>query len=110
MTRFNKLLRVVLRFLLVWAVDAISLMITALLLPGIALVAQQGQSRLAVAASAALLLGLVNFLIRPIILLVARPFGLVATFVVGFFVNAVALLITAALLPGFQISGIYFRP
>ncbi len=106
MTRFNKLLRVVLRFLLVWAVDAISLMITALLLPSIALVAQQDQSRLAVAASAALVLGLVNFLIRPIILLVARPFGLVVTFVVGFFVNAAALLITAALLPGLQISGL----
>ncbi len=107
MTRLSKLLRMVLRFLLVWAVDAISLVVTAALLPGMALVAQQGQSSLAVAASAALVLGLVNFLIRPIILLVARPFGLVVTFVVGFFVNALALLITAALLSGLQISGIF---
>jgi len=92
--------------LLVWAVDAISLLITAGFLPGIALAAQEGQSHLAVAAVAALIMGLVNFLIRAIILLTVRSFGLVATFVVGFFVNAVALLITAALLPGFQISGI----
>jgi uncharacterized membrane protein YvlD (DUF360 family) len=106
MTRLSKLLRMTLRFLLVWAVDAISLLITALVLPGFALVAREGYTSLTIAAVAALVLGLVNFLIRPIILLVARPFGMVVTFVVGFFVNALALIITAALLPGLQISGL----
>lgn len=106
MTRLSKLLRMVLRFLLVWAVDAISLLVTAALLPGINLAVQGGGSLLALAAAAALMLGLVNFLVRPIVLLVARPFGLVVTFVVGFFVNALALIITAALLPQFQVNGI----
>lgn len=106
MTRLSKLLRILLRFLLVWAVDAISLWVTALVLPGFDLVAREGYTSLTIAAVAALVLGLVNFLIRPTILLVARPFGMVVTFVVGFFVNALALIITSALLPGLRISGI----
>ena len=45
-----------------------------------------------------------NFLIRPVILLLALPFGFIAIFIVGFFLNAVALLITAQLLIGFHIN------
>ena len=48
--------------------------------------------------SAALLLAMVNLVIRPIVLLLARPLGWIASFVIGFLVNAVALWITAALL------------
>ena len=79
--------------------DALSLLATAALLPSITLQAQDGGSVLAVAAAAALVLGLVNFIIRPIMLLVAQPFGFIVMFVVGFFVNALALVITSALLP-----------
>jgi hypothetical protein len=49
--------------------------------------------------------GVVQCHLRPIVLLVARPFGLVAILIVGFFVNALALWITAALAPvGFATS------
>ncbi len=95
------------RFLLVWTVDAVSLVITAALLPGMAILSAMGKPAWLVAAIAALTLGLVNFIVRPVILLAARPFGLVATLVVGFFVNALTLLITAALLPGFELQGIF---
>ena len=57
-----------------------------------------------VAVSAALLLAIVNLLIRPIVLLLARPLGWIAMLVVGFLVNAVALWITAWLLPGFDVT------
>jgi len=57
-----------------------------------------------VAVSAALLLAMVNLLIRPAIFLVARPLGWIAQFIIGFFVNAIALWITAWLLPGFDVS------
>ncbi len=106
MTRLSKLLNMLLRFIAVWAVDALSLLATAALLPGINLAAQEGASVLAVAAAAALVLGLVNFIIRPIILLVAQPFGFIVMFVVGFFVNALALVITSNLLPAFEVRGI----
>lgn len=51
------------------------------------------------------MLGIVNLIIRPLILLLALPFGFFALFAVGLFVNAIAMTITAALLPGFTISG-----
>jgi uncharacterized membrane protein YvlD (DUF360 family) len=104
--RLSKPVRMALRFLLVWFVDAVSLIVTAALLPGMAFIAQPGRPAGLAALAAALTLGLVNFLVRPIILRVARPFGLIATLIIGFFVNGLALLITAALLPGFRLEGI----
>gem|GEM_PF-5323458 len=43
MSRLSSLVRVLLRFLLVWAVDAVSLIITAALLPGMAFLAAPGR-------------------------------------------------------------------
>lgn len=105
MMPLSNLARVLRRFLLVWVVDAVSLLVAAALLPGMDFVAVAGGPAWLVAAAAALLLGLVNFVIRSILLLVARPFGLVTTLIVGFFVDALALLLTAALLPGFEVDG-----
>ena len=92
------------RFAVVWLVDAVSLYLTALIMPGITLTTIDGTPRFLVAVSAALLLAIVNLLIRPAIFLVARPLGWIAQFVIGFFVNAIALWITAWLLPGFEVS------
>ena len=66
-----------------------------------------GTPKWIVALAAAFLLGLVNLLIRPLILLLARPLGFFVMFAVGFLVNAVVLLITANLLPGFTIGGLF---
>jgi uncharacterized membrane protein YvlD (DUF360 family) len=57
-----------------------------------------------VIVAAAGLLAVVNFLIRPIVLLIAMPLGWVALLVVGFLVNALALWITGWLLPGFHVT------
>jgi uncharacterized membrane protein YvlD (DUF360 family) len=89
---------------LVWAVDALSLLLTALATPGIQLVERAGVSELQIALSAALLLAIVNLSIRPAIILVAQPLGWIALLSIGFFVNALALWITALLLPGLQVS------
>ncbi len=48
------------RFLLLWAVDAVSLVITAALLPGMAILSVAGRPASGVGACAALLLGLFN--------------------------------------------------
>ena len=92
------------RFAVLWVVDALSILGVAWLLPGVA-IAPVGETPAAlVAISAALLLAIVNLLIRPVILLMARPLGWIALFVVGFLVNAIALWITAWLLPGLDVS------
>lgn len=92
------------RFVIVWLVDTLSLFLAAWLAPGIMLVSTAETSAVVVAISAALLLSIVNLLIRPAILLIAYPLGWAALFVIGFFANAIALWITAWLLPNFDVS------
>ena len=63
-------------------------------------------SYLVAAAAAAFTLGVVNLLLRPLILLLALPLGLIATLIVGFFANAFALLIAARLIPELHVDGL----
>ena len=104
---FSQLVRFGLRFLALWFADGLSLWATSALLPGFTLQGVGDTPKLVVAFAAAFLLGVVNLLIRPLILLLARPLGFIALFIIGFFVNAIALYITAWLLPGFTISSIF---
>jgi uncharacterized membrane protein YvlD (DUF360 family) len=97
----------ILRFVVLWAIDAISLLVTAWVFPGVSFQPGAAGSVLVVAAAAAFMLGTVNLLIRPLILLLAMPLGFFVTFVVGFFVNALALLITSALLPALEVHGFF---
>ncbi len=90
------LLRILLRLLILWAIDAVAMLITIALLPGVTIT---GAAPGAIAAAAALLLAVINLFLRPIILLLALPLGFFVTFGVGFLVNAIALLIVARVLP-----------
>jgi uncharacterized membrane protein YvlD (DUF360 family) len=92
------------RFAILWFVDALSLLATSWVMPGLTLTAVNGASLLTVAIAAAFTLAIVNLLIRPIVFLIARPLGWVAMFVIGFLVNAVAIWFTAYLMPGFDVT------
>ena len=105
MPRFSIITKTILRFLVVWGVDAFSLLITAAIYAGISFVEPDYAAILTDAFAAAFLLSTVNLMIRPIVLLLARPLGFVAVFILGFLVNALALLLTSRLLPVFQVSG-----
>lgn len=96
----------VVRFALLWFVDTTSIIFTAWLLPGVNLLPGPGGGNWVPAASTAFALGIINLLIRPLILLLALPLGFFVIFAVGFFINAFALLITGALLPTFQVQGL----
>jgi putative membrane protein len=57
------------------------------------------------AVAAAFILGVSNLIIRPLLLLLAVPLGFIALFIVGFFVNAVVLRLTANILsPAFIVT------
>jgi uncharacterized membrane protein YvlD (DUF360 family) len=96
-------LRIVVRLLILWAVDMIAMLITIALLPGVTIT---GAAPGAIAAAAALLLAVINLFLRPIILLLALPLGFFVTFGVGFLVNAISILIVARVLPDFQVNNI----
>jgi putative membrane protein len=51
------------------------------------------------------LLGVVNALVRPVLLLLTLPFTLLTLGLFIFVVNAICLGLTAALIPGFSIAG-----
>ncbi len=105
MTKFSIITKTILRFLVVWGVDAFSLLITAAIYGGISFGGPDFVAILTDAFAAAFLLSIVNLMIRPIVLLLARPLGFVAVFILGFLVNSLALLLTSLLLPVFQVSG-----
>ena len=56
---------------------------------------------------AALVLGLVNFLIKPLLTLLALPLIILTLGVAYFFVNLAMLLLTSALVSGFEIDGFW---
>jgi uncharacterized membrane protein YvlD (DUF360 family) len=95
----------IIRFIVVWFVDTISLLVTAWVISGISIEPVGQVPVLVVATTAALLLGIVNLLIRPLILLLTLPLGWMAVFLVGFVINAIALMITSALMPTFVVEG-----
>jgi uncharacterized membrane protein YvlD (DUF360 family) len=105
MNLLNRIFKQIIRFLVVWFVDTISLLITTWIVSGISFNPVEGFPILVVATAAALLLGIVNLIIRPLILLLAMPLGWIVIFLLGFFINAVVLMITSALLPGFEVNG-----
>ena len=78
--------RYLVRFAILWFVDALSLLFTSWVLPGLNLSAVGDTQVLTVAIAAAFLLTIVNLLIRPIVFVVAKPLGWVALFVIGFLV------------------------
>jgi uncharacterized membrane protein YvlD (DUF360 family) len=107
MDAIKLLVRWILRFFVLWAVDTISLLVAAAILPGMSFAGAGGPAVLVQAAAAAFMLGILNFLVRPLILLLTVPLGALVTFVLGFLVNALALMVTAALLGVFEIRGLF---
>jgi uncharacterized membrane protein YvlD (DUF360 family) len=96
--------RSLLRTIVLWIVDAVSLGLAAWLMRGMTFSAVDATPVWTVMVAAALVLAVVNMLVRPIVLTIARPLGWIAMFVVGYLVNSLALWLTAWILPGFSVS------
>lgn len=81
-------------------VTAVALLITAYLVPGFEV------ASITAAIVAALVLGLVNMVIKPIMLLVTLPFNIMTLGLFTFVINALMLGLAAWVVPGFDILGI----
>lgn len=82
-----------------WLINALALYLTALLLPGFQL---RGIVATLVAAA---ILGIVNAIIRPLLLLLTLPLNILTLGLFTFVINALLLLLTSAIVPGFVIRG-----
>ena len=82
-----------------WAVNALALMLVAWLFGGVRV------SGLLSLLIAAVVLGWVNAYIRPFVLVLTLPLNLATLGLFTFVVNALMLILTSALVPGFVVDG-----
>ena len=88
-------------FLLLWLTNAVALGVTALLLSGVHI------TSLFALATAALVLGFVNTIVRPLLLMVTLPFTMLTLGLFYFVVNGAAFGLAAALVPGFSVASFF---
>ncbi len=85
-------------FLIHWIVVAVSLWVATNLVPGVRV------SSTSTLLLAALVLGLINALVRPILFIVTLPITIVTLGLFYFVVNGLAFALAAALVPGFTVT------
>ncbi len=85
-----------------WIINALALFLTAQLLPG-----QLVLEGFVPALVAAVLLGIVNACIRPFFVLITLPLNLLTLGAFTFVINALMLLLVAAVVEGFAIAGFW---
>jgi putative membrane protein len=89
------------RFLARLVLNGLAIVIAAYLIPGLEV------SSIVAALLAGGILGIVNALVRPVLLILTLPLTLITLGFFIFIVNAICLALTAALVPGFSISGFW---
>ena len=101
----RRFLRLVVRFSVVWAFEALSLLVLHWLVPGISLSDPEGVGIATVAMSVALVLAVVNGLIRPVVVMLALPLNMITLGLFTLVINAAMLRLTAYVLPDFVVDG-----
>ncbi|MDQ2137419.1 phage holin family protein [Alcaligenaceae bacterium A4P071] len=88
--------------LLVWILNAVALLVVAYLLPGIA-VASFGSALIA-----ALVLGLLNMLVKPVLVLLTLPITIITLGLFLLVLNALLFWFAGSVLKGFQVNGFWW--
>jgi len=82
-----------------WVLFALALLFTAWVVPGISF------AGFASALIAALVMGIVNIFVRPILLIFTLPLNLLTLGLFTFVINALMFLLVAKMVPGFTVTG-----
>jgi putative membrane protein len=90
-----------LKLLLVWLINAVALLAVAYVMPGIAV------ASFATALVAALVLGLVNAVIRPVLVLLTLPVTIVTLGLFIFVINGLLFWAVGSFVPGFHVGGFW---
>lgn len=83
-----------------WLVSAVAIGIAAYLLPGVSITPTG-------ALIAAVVIGALNLLIRPILLLLALPITILTLGLFSLVINALLVLLAAEVVPGFSVAGFW---
>lgn len=87
--------------MLKWLLMATSVMIAAYLVPGVMI------KSFFSALFAALFLGIINTLIRPVLILITLPINIITLGLFTFVINAILVLLTSSIIKGFEVSGFW---
>jgi putative membrane protein len=90
-----------LQFLLTWLASAASLFLTAYIVPGITI------TGFTPALIGALVLGLVNAIVKPILIILTLPLTILTLGLFLLVVNAIAFSLVGYFTPGFTVSGFF---
>ncbi|HTB22086.1 MAG TPA: phage holin family protein [bacterium] len=90
-----------------WLVNACGLALVARTVGGVGLRVDSGTQALLTVLGAAAVLGLLNILLKPLLLLVTLPVNLLSLGLFTFVVNGLVLWLVAALVPDFSIAGFW---
>ncbi len=83
--------------LLNWLVTTLAVLIAAYLLPGVAV------KNFVAGLLTALVLGLINAILRPVLVVLTLPLTVVTLGLFIFVINALLVLLTSAIVPGFEV-------
>ena len=84
-----------------WLIMTVSVMIAAYVIPGVTV-----RSFIS-ALWVALLLGIVNMLLRPFLILITLPINILTLGLFTFVINGVIILLVSSVIKGFQVSGFW---
>jgi putative membrane protein len=90
------------RFLIHWLIVALALWVTAYILPGVHVASYQAL------AIAAIVLGLVNAVIRPLLTILTLPITILTLGLFYLLINGFTFLLASKLVPGFHVDGYWW--
>jgi putative membrane protein len=85
-----------------WLLATLAVLLTSYLLPGINL------NGLTTAVLVALVLGVINAVIRPILFILTLPINILTLGLFTLVINAVLVMLTAAIIPGFEVNNFWW--
>jgi putative membrane protein len=89
-------------FVIHWLITTIAILIAAYLLPGVTV------KGFFAALVTALVLGLINTFIRPILLILTLPINILTLGLFTFVINALLIMLTSAVVPGFDVRSFWW--
>lgn len=90
------------KILINWLVSSLAILVAAYILPGVRV------SSFTSALVAAVVLGVINAFIKPILLLLTLPINILTLGLFTFVINALVIILTANLVPGFKVDGFWW--
>lgn len=90
------------KILINWLISAVIILLAAYLLPGVHV------ANFTAALAAGVVLGVINLLIKPLLIILTLPINILTLGLFTFVINALLILLASAIVPGFKVDGFWW--